>query len=164
VRLKPPLDTGAVVIDNPNGTAQFSASAAVSVPPPVDPVAFATLRLDGCTNQAVTVTPAVSEVLDGNGSPLTVEQPAPKTYHLGDAKADGAVNIADALFIAQFLVGTRGLGEDTTKVHAINAASVKHDGPFDTITIADVLYIAQMLVGLRDQCFTLLPQGGPPTR
>ncbi|MBI4234125.1 MAG: hypothetical protein HY686_06775 [Chloroflexi bacterium] len=164
VRLKPPFETGTVVIDNPTGTAQFSASAAQGVTPPLDPVAFATLRLGGCTTDAVTITPAITEVLDGNGSPLPVEQPALKTFRRGDAKANGIVDMADALFIAQYIAGLRGLGEDVTRVNAVNASSVKQDGAFDKITAADVLLIAQRAVGQRDDCFNLLPAAPPPLR
>ena len=72
--------------------------------------------------------------------------------------------MADALFMAQHLVGLRDIGEGLDKVNAVNAASVKQDGAFDVISSADILLIAQRAVGLRDNCFDLLPQAVPPQR
>ena len=47
--------------------------------------------------------------------------------------------------------------DDSTLVHPVNLAVVKHDGAAgDKINIADVLFIAQKLVGLRDVCFELV--------
>ncbi len=154
---------GGDTINNPGGNALFSGLAPGGAPWPVE-TAFVTLRLLGCTNQPVTLTPTFGQILDNNGVPLAIQQPAPKTYRRGDAKADGTVNISDALYIAQYLAGLRGLGEDATKVNAVNAASVKQDGVFDKSSSADVLYIAQYVVGLRDGCFNLVPLGGPPQR
>lgn len=67
----------------------------------------------------------------------------------GDADGDGDVDIFDAMYIAQYLVGERSL-ED---LNYYNAASVKHDDPEDIIDIFDAMYIAQYLVGLRDSNF-----------
>ena len=67
----------------------------------------------------------------------------------GDADDDGDVDIFDAMFIAQYLVGERSLDD----LNFYNAASVKHDIPEDIIDIFDAMYIAQYLVGLRDANF-----------
>jgi len=66
----------------------------------------------------------------------------------GDANNDGRVSIADAMVIAQYLVGSRPASD----LNVLNAASVKQDGQLgDKISIADAMVIAQWLVGLGDQ-------------
>ncbi len=164
VRLKAPFATGTVTIDNPNGSTQLSASTSPAASWPIDPLAFVTMRLLGCVDQTITLTPTFGQILDGNGAPLAIDQPAAKTYRRGDAKADGTVNISDALFIAQYLAGIRGIGETTSLVSAVNTASVKQDGAFDKISSADVLLIAQYVVGLRNKCFLLVTGATPPER
>jgi hypothetical protein len=67
----------------------------------------------------------------------------------GDADSDGDVDIFDAMFIAQYLVGLRGPEE----INFYNAASVKHDDPEDIVDIFDAMFIAQYVVGLRDANF-----------
>ena len=77
-----------------------------------------------------------------------------------DALADGFVNIADALIIAQYLVGSRpacATVVNTTCLHSVNAASVSQDGAFDQKTLADASSIAQYLVGLRNELYNLVP-------
>ena len=46
---------------------------------------------------------------------------------------------------------------DKTRLHSVNAASVRQDGAFDKKTIADALFIAQPLGGLRDEFYILVP-------
>ncbi|GEM_PF-5819240 len=76
----------------------------------------------------------------------------------GDAKANGVVSVADALFIGQYLNGLRGIGEGSGSVYAVNAASPKLDPSWpDKITVADALYVSQYVAGLRDSCFNLIP-------
>ncbi|MBI4334394.1 MAG: hypothetical protein HY673_24330 [Chloroflexi bacterium] len=58
----------------------------------------------------------------------------------------------DALFIAQFRVGTR----DLSTMNAENAASPQHNSPWDIIDIADALFINQMQVGMRNEFFDWL--------
>jgi hypothetical protein len=70
------------------------------------------------------------------------------------------VNIADALFIAQYLAGSRPACTaivDTACLHSVNAASVRQDGNADRITIADAQFITQYLAGLRDEYYNLVP-------
>ena len=112
----------------------------------------------------VTVILTFDQILASDAEVITPEGTIVKTYRLGDAKPDGTLNIADALFIAQYLAGLREIGEGADFVHAINAASIKQDGLFDKINIADVLFIAQRLVGLRDVCFIQQDFGAPPPR
>ena len=161
-RLKAPFDTGNVAIDNLAGLTTFDASAVGGAPWPVDPLAFAVLRLTGCVTDPVTLTPSFDQVLDDGGNPLAVGPLTAKTLRRGDVRAGGTINISDALFGAQYLAGLRALGEDIDSVHAVNAAGVKQDGAFDVINIADVLFIAQQLVGLRNDCFDLPAPPPPP--
>ena len=82
----------------------------------------------------------------------------------GDARSDGVINIADALFIAQYLVGLRPVCTDVVDnscLHSVNTASVRQDAAFDEKTIADALFIAQYLVGLRDEIYNLAGSGLP---
>jgi hypothetical protein len=81
------------------------------------------------------------------------EEPNSLTFLRGDATGDGTVNIFDAMFIANKVVGIRGL--DT--VNALNAASVKHDGLGDVINIFDSMYIAQYVVRLRGANYEWVP-------
>ena len=67
----------------------------------------------------------------------------------GDADDSGAVDIFDAMYIAQYVVGIRSIDE----LNFLNAASVKHDEPEDIIDIFDAMFIAQYIVGLRDSNF-----------
>ena len=73
----------------------------------------------------------------------------------GDARADGTLNIADALFIAQNLAGLRNIGEGTLFTNGINGASAKLEttNAGEKLTIADALIIAQRLAGVRDESF-----------
>ena len=96
---------------------------------------------------------------DGNNA-IGVSNPLTHDLRRGDARADGNINIADALFTAQNLVGLRPACTDVVDnscLHSVNAASVRHDGAFDEKTIADALFIAQYLVGLRDEFFQVMP-------
>lgn len=69
----------------------------------------------------------------------------------GDANMDGLVSIADAMFISQYLIGSRPASD----INILNAASVKHDLEGDQISIADAMFIAQYLVDLRDESYEL---------
>jgi hypothetical protein len=163
-RLKPPVDTGACNVDNLNGMTVFNGVAALGTPWPVDPVAFLALRLTGCGTALVPTTLHFDFVADLDGTSLGIDQPSPRVYRRGNAKADGLLSIGDVLYIAQYLVGFRTVGDGPNQVDAVNAASVKYDGVVDLISIADALELAQYLVGLRDSCFNLLGVGGPPIR
>lgn len=97
---------------------------------------------------------------DVDGNPIAVPTVLSQTVQRGDARADGVINIADALFIAQYLEGSRDgctAEVDTTCINSANAASVGQDGEFDQKSIADARFIAQYLVGLRDEYYNLAP-------
>jgi len=76
------------------------------------------------------------------------------TFRRGDAQANGTVNIFDAMYIAQYIVGNRPISD----LNYTNAACVKHDATSgDKLDIFDAMYIAQMVVGTRDGGFQALP-------
>jgi hypothetical protein len=108
------------------------------------------------------VTIGITDLTDDAGNQVSVV-PSSLTKNLlrgDDARADGSVDIADASFIVQYLVGLRAECTDTvntTCVNLVNAASVRQDGEFDKKAIADALFIAQHLVGLRDEFYNLVP-------
>jgi hypothetical protein len=77
---------------------------------------------------------------------------APIKFMRGDANKDGKVSITDAMFISQYLAGSR----PRTDLNLLNAASVKRDGDNgDKVLIADAMFITQFLAGLRDENFEL---------
>ena len=94
----------------------------------------------------LSVGPTVSPVKADDGAGVDLEV----TVGLrGDADDSGAVDIFDAMYIAQYVVGIRSIDE----LNFLNAASVKHDEPEDIIDIFDAMFIAQYIVGLRDSNF-----------
>ena len=146
-------------IDNAAGAATFEGSGAIGVAWPADLGHFLT-RLNGSANQKCRVDLEVTSVTDTDGNPVTVPPRLTQLVQRGDARADGNVTIDDALFIAQYLLGSREACTtvvDTTCLHSVNAASVQQDGAFDQIMIADALFIAQYLAGLRDEFYNLVP-------
>jgi hypothetical protein len=139
-----------VTFDPATGT--FAASQAL-VPgqPNNTAVAKLVLRLTGSTEVSHTLTVTFQEIVAAEtGQKVPAVKPISLTFRRGDANADGMVNIIDAMFIAQKVVGARGL--DT--VNALNAASVRHDGASgDRVNIVDAMFIAQHVVGIRDKYF-----------
>ena len=147
------LFPGSETIDNAGGSADFDGTASVSAAYPCS-LSFLTLRLTGSALQPATAALTFLDIRDPDGNAISQLTPLPEnTFLRGDAKADGEVKIGDALFICQYLVGSRDIGEGLDKVEPVNAASVKHNGDFDKIGIGDALYIAQYKVGLRDANF-----------
>ncbi len=145
-------------IDDTTGVATFSGSSTSGV----DTLAilgFAVTRLAGSNTQACSLLVEITNLTELGGTSVAVN-PVTLEFRRGDARADGAINIADALFIAQNLVGLRPACTDvvdTNCLHSVNAASVRHDGNFDKKTIADALFIAQHLVGLRNEFYNMVP-------
>ncbi|MFC1937190.1 hypothetical protein ACFLWY_01370 [Chloroflexota bacterium] len=118
--------------------------------------AFALLRLIGDCTTSYDVALTWVDIVDTEGSHVPPEATVVKTFQRGDIKADGSVNIADALYARQYLAGTREIdyvGGDTNKVNPANMASVRQDGAFDVKTVADALFIRQYLAGIRDANF-----------
>ena len=153
-------------IDDLNGVATFSHTQAVDTPQAPIRVAKVAVRLAGCTTDEATLNDSFTSIQSTTGATVQEVAPSALTFRLGDAKADGVIDTADALFAAQYMVGLRAIdpvGGDPTLVHPVNIASVKDDGiAGDKISVADVLYILQGLVGLRDDCFNILDVGTPP--
>lgn len=138
-------------------TTTFSASQTGAAPVPPLTVADLRLRLVGSKDIVYTVTLNFNSITRVSGGAIPQSAPATASFMRGDARADGSVTIADALFIAQYLAGLRGLGTDITTVNAVNAATVMHDAATpdvgDSISITDALFIAQMLAGLRNASY-----------
>jgi len=150
------LFPGSESIDNVGGTTDFDGTASAGVAYPCE-LSFLTLRLTGSALQPATAALTFSDIRAPEGNAISQITPLPEnTFLRGGAKADGEVKIGDALFICQYLVGLRDIGEGLDKVAPVNAASVKHDGEFDKIGIGDALYIAQYMVGLRDANFNFI--------
>ncbi|MBI4331240.1 MAG: PKD domain-containing protein [Chloroflexi bacterium] len=130
----------------------FSASGGAPLPPA--DVARLRLKLTGSAAAAYTVTLNFNSITRTGGGAVTQSGAATATFRRGDANSNGTVDMTDALFIAQYRVGIRGLGTDTLSVNAVNAASVKpDDATGDRIDMNDALYIAQFRVQLRDESF-----------
>ncbi len=105
----------------------------------------------------VTITLRFNSISRGGGGTVPQDSDKARTFLRGDAKADGVVDITDAMFIAQYLAAVRSLGETTALVHPVNAATPLNDSATlgSTITITDALFIAQMLAGLRGNDYVL---------
>ncbi len=149
-----PFGTPAVTINNPGGITTISANQTTSTSqhPPLT-LADVRLRLLGTKDQNSTVTVNFTAIAGVQGDYVSQRAPVSQVFRRGDANASGgqtAVNITDALYIAQYLAGLK----DVSAINTVNAASVNYDGAGgDKITITDALFIAQMLAGLRDASF-----------
>ncbi|MDA1219778.1 MAG: hypothetical protein O2909_10095, partial [Chloroflexi bacterium] len=146
-------------IDNLGGTTVFRGLEPGGVPWPAD-LGHGLIRLVGSNQVPCTLENQITSLTDGNGQRIVDPAVLSRDFLRGDARADGTVTIADALFIAQYLVGSRPACTtvvDLTCLHSVNAASVRQDGAFDRKSIADALFIAQYRVGLRDEFYDLMP-------
>ncbi|GEM_PF-4295660 len=116
------------------------------------PVAEIVAILTGSSTTNVNLTQSF-QLIGSAGTPgLTATEEMPNTmmFVRGNAKADDPVDIFDALFIAQYIVGQKTLAQ----LNPLNAASVKHDGPNgDVIDIFDALFIAQLIVGQKNSFY-----------
>ena len=135
-------------------TGVFGVANVVSPPQPNNSsVAEIVARLTGSNAASVTMT-VTFQTIGAAGQPgLNVPEEHTNTYTFlrGNAKKDDAtVDINDALFIAQYIVGQRTLDG----IGALNAASVKQDGANgDVIDINDALFIAQYIVGQKNASY-----------
>ena len=118
-------------------------------------ICYLPIILNGSAEETVEIATNVTVIIrDSSGEEIktNIHLSGSLQFIRGDANGDGKVNIADAMFIAQYLAGNRPLSQ----LNPLNAASVKHDsGGKDTITIADAMFIAQYLAGLRNSLFEL---------
>jgi hypothetical protein len=147
-------------IDNSLGIATFNRSNSAGVTPPVN-LGQALTRLNGSINQECPVNFELTSLGDADGNQITASADLTQVLRRGDARADGFVGVADALFVAQHQMRLRNACNNQISsacLHLINSASVQHDGTFDRVTIGDARFIAENLVGLRDGSYNL----GPP--
>ncbi|MBI4330027.1 MAG: PKD domain-containing protein [Chloroflexi bacterium] len=147
---------GSPTVTAGTGRTDFNASQAGGSPAPMLDVARLRVRLPGSSEFPYTVTLNFNSIARVSGGG-TVEQagPAGAVFRRGDANGNGVVDMTDALFIAQYRVGIRGLGTDALSVNPVSAASVKpdDDGTGDKIDMNDALFIAQFRVGIRNASF-----------
>ena len=140
-------------IDDGAGIAEFQGNALPGAAGPAE-LAQVVSRTVGSSQIPCVIAVEITDLTDDGGNPIdVVPDRLTRSLLRGDALADDIVNIADALFIAQYLAGLRP--ECTTEVnptclHSLNAANWQHDGGFDQVTIADAGSIAQHLLGLED--------------
>jgi len=116
------------------------------------PVAEVAPILTGNTTTSVSMTVSFTAIGTASMPRLNLPEEYSNTITLlrGNVKEGDGVDINDALFIAQYIVGQRTL----EGINALNAASVKHDGAGgDKIDINDALFIAQLIVGQRNAYF-----------
>ena len=154
-----PFSSPAVVLDTLGGTrSNIGASQSGSAPQP--PIELFRLfpHLIGSSANSYTITLHFNTITRVSGGQVPQNADVSKTFRRGDAQANGTVNITDALFIAQYLVSLRNLGEGIGDVWAVNAATPQNNLPTagSQITITDAMYIAQMLVGLRDASYQFI--------
>ena len=121
-------------IDNVVGEACFSECCGEMDLPTV--VARPVPRLVGCALDVYQVGLAF-EYVEGQGQNTSQISPEYIAFQRGDVKEDGVVNIIDAMYGAQYLVGLRTVGE----IRPLN--------------IIDCMYIAQYVVGIRNCYFEL---------
>lgn len=134
-------------------TGEFGSFQIGSTPQPPMTLCRLAVILNGATTSQGTLSVDFSVISDTTGANIPQSGTASLNFRRGDAKADGAVNMTDAMFAAQFAVGLRGL--DTC--NALNAASAKHDSTSgDKVDMTDAMFIAQRAVGLRDANFNLI--------
>ena len=137
--------------------AQVLGSTADQVQPPLT-VAKVVLQLTGSVTKACAITLTKMEVSENSVPQSSSQQvrPPPQVFLRGDADGNGEVDRNDALFIAEYVLGLKQLGEDPGQVRIIQGAGVNHDGSEgDKLDVTDVLFILQYVVQLRDSAFNL---------
>ena len=147
---------------------QVTISATATSPSTTTPAVLAKIvvRLIGSANATTTLTLTSLEVTEaGTGLKVNQDLPASNTYQRGDSRADGVINIFDALFIALCDVGLRDVGlVASTDCHPINGAGAKADGAAgDLLNITDAFFVAQFIFGIRDEFFGISQTVSPIT-
>ncbi|MBI4330703.1 MAG: hypothetical protein HY673_05450, partial [Chloroflexi bacterium] len=143
------------------GQVNFAGYQTSGNPQPPAALVQLTPRLTGSSAMAYNLDVSFFTISDGFGGGLILDGTKTLSFRRGDARADGAVNMSDALYIAQSRVGIRALGLDPlNNTHPVNAASVKIDDLVngDKVDMNDALYIAQSRVNLRDASFNWMTQ------
>ncbi len=143
-------------IQNAAGSTRINASQTGSSPQAPTTLAQIAPRIEGSSTISHNIVLSFTSLVDVTaGDNIAADGNKTFTVRRGDARADGAINITDALFIAQNLAGLRSLGGDLTQTHAVNGASAKleHLLTGEKLNITDALFVAQKLAGLRDDSF-----------
>jgi subtilisin family serine protease len=148
---------GVAPYDNPvptmnTTTGVYGTSGVVApVQPDNSAIARLVLRLTGDNATTYVFNNAFTQIAAATGGTSVPEQNSNTLiFRRGDAKADGTIDVFDAMFIAQYIVGTR----PPSDLNLLNAACVKHDGTAgDRLDVFDAMFIAQYVVGLRNNRF-----------
>ena len=112
------------------------------------------VRLVGAANTSTQFILDSLDVTIVGGAQVSEEGPVANTYRRGDADQNGAVNINDAVSTAECDVGFRNVGLGAGECHAVNAASVFHDGALgDLLNINDAIPMAEFDVGFKDEFY-----------
>jgi hypothetical protein len=117
--------------------------------PPIT-VARLVPRLVGCAFDSYYLNVNFDYIADTNGERIPQETSQSLIFQRGDVSGDGVVNIIDAMFGAQHIVGLR------ENIHSLNMASVRYDAGGDIESIVDCMFIAQYVVGIRNCYFDLI--------
>lgn len=149
-----PFDAPVVNINNAGGETSFAQYTVEGSEPPID-VARLVPRLVGCATDSYVLVVTFDVIGDTEGCGIPEEGPRHVVCQRGDIKADGVVNIIDAMFGAQYIVGHRPVQD----ISPLNMAGVHYDdGGGDVKDIIDCMFIAQYVVGIRDCHFDLAAQ------
>ncbi|MEW6142746.1 MAG: S8 family serine peptidase [Chloroflexota bacterium] len=148
---------GVAPYDNPaptiNTTTGVFGTTGITAPaqPDNSTAARLALKLTGDNATTYIFNNAFSQITAATGGSNVPEQNSNSlTFKRGDTNGNGAVDVFDAMFIAQYIVGVRPLSQ----INILNAACVKHDGTGgDKLDVFDAMYIAQYVVGLRNNRF-----------
>jgi len=147
---------GVSPFDGPTFNATTGVFAVASVGSPIQAsnttIAEVVAILTGNVTTSVNLTVSFQDIIAAGNPSLNVpeEQASSIIFLRGDTDGNGAVDIGDASWIAQYVVGMRALSQ----LNGLNAASVSHDGASgDKIDIGDASWIAQYVVGMRDGYF-----------
>lgn len=95
----------------------------------------------------------VAEASDPDGLVMNAqEQPMVLSFQRGDIDGDGDIDVIDAMYGSQYIVGSRPADD----IWMQNMASVKHGGTGDIPDIIDCMFVAQYVVGFRNEYFELV--------
>jgi hypothetical protein len=148
---------GVAPYDNPvptiNTTSGVFGTTSITSPSQPDNSTAAKLvvKLTGDNATTYTFNSAFTQITAATGGANVPEQNSNSlTFRRGDTNGNGVVDVFDAMFIAQYIVGSRQL----STLNILNAACVKHDGAGgDKLDVFDAMYIAQYVVGIRNNRF-----------
>jgi hypothetical protein len=149
-------------IDNSSGASSKTTFLATSVTgEPTDAIlAFAQLQLVGTRDDVCSLEVTFTSLIDEGAVGIPVDPTAViAEFRRGNGLEDANMNVGDALFTAQYLVGVRagctaikapGSGGTLTCLNPVNMVSVIQD---EMLNVGDLLFLKQHLVGLRNNNF-----------